>query len=414
MTETLATLFARLGKDTPIDAALLKRIHQYERAFVNKDQESVEFFGGQLMGVNTIRFRTQERDEWFTEVIRVDELELRDGILTLPTIDSDWKRASDAMNLSCVWILHSLYKADLTVAEKHAGMVDTLLILQYKFLASLMAHYYPYPAKRSTMEAVYASLSRRYALKVAGSWNRLLRSRAEEIISPTGIHKNTYQKFNNDLAIGNMVADIQGRLRKIIKTMTARFYETIAEGGGIGTAKSILEIDGQTVLKDKTRQFSSYIRYAHLIADDPRDFIRKELIDVVADIQHTIDPRRLEEALEWMCVNHRVAMPRWTPKVESGYVEHFMDEVLLHAFSLISHKSALISSRSGLAPLLAQLRALYMASRMADPALLQTKEMADRIVESSIHSRNASVAASVRTGIQLYIVLRAMTKDHYS
>lgn len=416
MSETLATIFARLGKDTRIDHALLKRIHQYERAFVNLSSDHVEFFGGQLMGVHPIRFRTQERDEWFTEVIRIDELELRDAIVELPTINSDWKRASDAMNLSCIWLLHAFHAADLTNAEKHAGMVDTLLILQYKFLASLMAHYYPYPAKRSTMEAVYASLSRRYALKVAGSWNRLLRQRAEEIISPSGIHTKmqTYQKFNNDLAIGNMVADIQGRLRKIIKTMTARFYETIAAGGGIGVAKSVLEIDGQNVLKDKTRHFSSYIRYLHQVADDPRDFIRKELIDVVVDAQHTVDPRRLEEALEWMSVNHRVPMPRWEPKVEGGYVEAFMDEVLLHAFSLISHKSALITGRAGLAPLIAQLRTLYMASRMADPSLLKAKEMADNIVGSSINSRNASVAASVRTGVQLYVILRTMSKNFYT
>lgn len=414
MTESIASIFARLGRHTPIDHALLKRIHDYERSFVNRNKDHVEFFGGNLMGVNPVRFRTQDRDEWFSDVVGIDELELRDAIVDLPTVNENWKRASDAMNLSCVWLLHAIYKSNLSNQEKEAGMVDTLLVLQYKFLTSLMAHYYPYPADRAIMEAVYASLSRRYALKVAGSWNVLLRERAHEIISASGIHRKKYQAFNSDKDIIDMVTDIQSRLKKIIKTMTKVFYDTRAAGGRIGTEKSILEIDGQTVLKEKTRHFTSYIRYIHQVADDPRSFIRKELIDVVADAQHTMDPRRLEEALMWVSLNHRVAMPRWEPKVEGGYVENFLDEVLLYAFSLVSHKSALITGRSGLSPLIAQLRTLYMASRMADPSLLKAKEMADNIVGQAISSRNASVAASVRTGLQLYIVLRAFAMSHYA
>lgn len=39
MAETLASVFAHVAKDTPIDAALLHRIHTYERAFVNRSED---------------------------------------------------------------------------------------------------------------------------------------------------------------------------------------------------------------------------------------------------------------------------------------------------------------------------------------------------------------------------------------
>jgi hypothetical protein len=55
-----------------------------------------------------------------------------------------------------------------------------------------------------------------------------------------------------------------------------------------------------------------------------------------------------------------------------------------------------------------------MASRMSDPSLLKAKEMADHIVDASIHSRNVSVAAATRTGLQLYIVLRCLAMQLYS
>ncbi len=414
MPASIASVFADLTKDTTIDKSLLHRIHQYERSFVNRSKDHVEFFGGNLMGVNPIRFRTVDRDDWFSDVLRVDELELRDAIVSLPTVNADWKRASDVMNLSCIWLLHAIHGSALTNAEKEEGMVDTLLILQYKFLTSLMAHYYPYPADRSVMEAAYASLSKRYALKVAGSWNVLLHERAKEVISASGIHRKVYQQFNNDKAIGDMISDIQGRLKKIIKSLTAVFYDTRAAGGKIGIEKSFTMKDGEVVLSDKSRNFSTYLRYIHQVMDDPRSFIRKELIDIVADLQHTMPPRQLEEALEWLAINHHQVMSHWTPKVKGAYVESFVDEVLLHCFSMISNKTALITSRSGIGPLMAQLRTLYMASRMADPSLLKAKEMADNLVNASISSRNVSVAASVRTGLQLYIVLRTLAMSHYT
>lgn len=415
MVETIHSIFARLGQHTPIDAALLKRIHQYERSFVNRSRDHVEFFGGNLMGVNPIRFRTIDRDDWFAEVIMVDEIELREGISNLPSINVEWKRASDAMNLSCVWVLYAIYHSEhLTVPQKHEGMVNVLLILQYKFLASLMAHYYPYVADRGTMEAAYASLSKRYQLKVAGSWNRLLRQRAEEVVSPSGIHRKTYQSLTPDAAVIEMVNDIQGRLRKIVKALTEVFYDTKAAGGKIGVEKSVLNIDGQNVMKDKSRQFTSYIRYSHQVLGDVRSYIRKELVEIIVDLHHTTPPKQLEEALEWMCINHSARLDKWVPKAEGSYVEAFSNEVLLHAFSLITNGQAEFTNRSGLGPFLGQLRALYTASRMADPALLKAKDMANNIVNAAISSRNAAVAASVRTSIQLYVILRALTMEHYS
>jgi len=417
MLDYIKQTFDRVAAHLAIDAALLKRIHLYERAFINRSSDHLEFFGGNLMGVHPIRFRTIDRDDWFTDVLHLDELELRDALDDLPKVNPQWiggVRASDIMNLSCVWLLHAIGDSKhLSVHEKKEGMVDTMLVLQYKFLTSLMQHYFPYPADKAIMEATYAAMSRRYALKVAGSWNVMLRQRAEEIISTSGIHRATYTKFNNDKDIGNMIQDIQGRLRKIVQSVTTLFYDVRAKGGKIGVDKLMDNIDGETILKDKSRHFSTYLRYIHQVADDPRSFIRQELVELVADIHATTDPRRLVEALEWMSVNHREVLPRWEPKVKEGYVEAFMDEVLLYVFSLITNHQAQLTKGSGIGPLLQQLRTLYMASRMSDPSLLKAKEMADNIVNASIRSRNASVAASTRTAIELYVVLRSLAMAHY-
>lgn len=403
--ETIQTVFEQATRDVVVDAKLLARIHNFERAFVNRNEDHIAFFGSNLMGVHTMRFRPTDRDDWFLDVLEVDELQLEEDVHALKSIDPSWKRASDVMNLSCIWLLHAILKSKhLSPAQKQEGMVNVMLILQYKFLGSLMAHYYPYPANSATMMAVVDSLSKKYALKVAGSWNSLLLERAREIVTRS-IHRVTFERFDNDKDIIYMVTDIQGRLREIVKSMTAVFYEMHAKGTKINTEKSVMEIDGTVVLQDKTRKYSSYIRYMHDIVSDRPSFIRDDLVAVITDAIHTMNPRLFRETLEWMSLNHRVK--------GAEEVEELIDESLIFAFELIASNRSLLGHNSGLMPLLAKLKSLYMASRMADPTLVKTKELAESIVAKAVRTKSSSVVASVRTGIQLYIVLRSLAMKYY-
>lgn len=351
-----------------------------------------------------MRFRPADRDAWFNDVLELDELALEDGIREVPAIRSDWKRASDVMNHSCIWVMHAILSSPkLSPAQKEQGCVDAMLVLQYKFLGSLMAHFYPYPADQGVMLKAMNQLSRKYALKVAGTWSKLLESRAEEISSPRSIHRVTYERFDNDKAIIYMINDIQGRLREMVKSMSAVFYDVRREGGSIKTEKSVMDIDGTAVLKDKTRRYSSYIHYAHDVIGDSNSFVRDELLDVISDAVQTMPPRLLRETLEWMSLNHRVK--------GAEEVEELVDETLIFAFDLMASDREMLGKN--LMHLLGKLRSLYMASRMADPTLIKTKALAESIVSKAVRTKSGSVIASVRTGLQLYIVLRTMAMPYY-
>lgn len=406
MAVTIKSVFDAVAGDVQIDAALVKRIHEYQTGFVNRNPDHIAFFGGNLMGVHPMRFRTSDRESWFSEVLDIDELALIDGIADVTELDADWKRANDVMNLSCVWLLHALHQSKkLTLAQRDQAMIDTLLIMQYKFLGSLMAHYYRYPADEAVMLAAYARLTRKYALKNAGSWNVLLRLRAEDLLKVQSIHRSTYILFNRDKDIIYMVSDVQGRLREIVKSMTAVFYKVRDEGGRIGSENSVIDIDGTAVLKDRTRNYSTLIRYAHVVIQDKQSFVRELLVKVISDAMHTMPPKQFVEALEWMSINHIGK--------EGAIIDKLIDETLIHAFGVISSDRNLLSKSNGVMPLLIKLRSLYMASRMSDPTLLLTKQLSEQVVMAAVKTRNSSVIASIRTAVQMYIVLRTLAMNHY-
>jgi hypothetical protein len=91
-----------------------------------------------------------------------------------------------------------------------------------------------------------------------------------------------------------------------------------------------------------------------------------------------------------------------------------VDDTLTHAIEYITTNSALIGNVNDIGGLISKFRALYMASRGSDPTLLAMRDKAEDITKRAVKSKNASVIASVRTGLMLYILLRTFTRHYYS
>ncbi len=404
-----AAAFEKLLPRLKVDIALVKRIHRYRLAFATRNADHVAFLGSNLLGVYPFRFTERMREEWFDDVIRIDESAVKHAISTVPYIDPEWKRISDSMNQLCVWLLHVMYHSKLPQRDKIQCMKDIATILQYKLLSSTLAHTFKFPADKAVAQAASDAMSRKFLFKQLGSWGALVDYRTNEIIGIRDgviLHQNTIRFHGPDEAIGYMISDIQQRLKDYVKNLTDLFYQIREKGVAVYTTSTTIEVSGETLVKDKQRAFSNYSRYIHSVLGDRKTFIKDELVKVVADLQHTAPVPRLVEALTWLSDNHRVP--------GSTEVEKLVDEVLIHAYGIVKSEPTLRTGRSIMAPLLAKLRALYMASRMADPTLLDMRIAGDAVVRKAVNSKNESVLASVRTALLLYIVLRTFTMEHYS
>lgn len=388
-----------------IDDALLKSIHEYRIGFVNRNPDHVAFFGGNLLGVHPIRFRNADLNEWYDSVLGIDDIEVRSQILKLPTINPEWVRGTDVMNLSCLWLVHRFATSSLSAAKKHQGMIDALMVLHYKFITSLMAHYFPYPADKSVALATYAALTKKYALKVYGSWNAMLIARCEDIVSRSSIHLKTINTFNDDGKIQYLVTDTQGRLRSIIKKMRGVFETIRQQDAKIHTTKMTgMDMEGKQILKDLTRNYTPFKRYLHEIASDAQRLIKPELVSVIADAMYTMPPEMLIEVLEY------VAKHYGKDKID---IEALLDEIVLHAVEYLSEEQSSFLKTQDFATLITRLRANYMSSRSTDPSLLKIRQQTETLVKAVIKSKNPSVIAAVRTGFALYIVLVTFSMRNY-
>lgn len=390
-----------------IDSRLVKRLSHYRLGFANRNDDHIAFFGGNLTGVHVVRFQVEDQHRWFDEILEADEREIEERIEQLPTINTEYHVSGSTMNLSCVWLLHMLMTSKLKDSEKHQALVDVLLVLQYKFLTSLLSHYFKYPAERGTAEATYDKLSGKFDLRQAGSWGQLLYEKSEKIISPTeGIHYQTIVKMDRDEKVVTMLNDIQGRLRDMLKNIYQVFMHVHQSGYRIASTSNIAEFDGEEVLKDSQHQLTTYRRYIHSVISDRNSFVRDEIVSLVSSQMPTLPRHWYIQVLEWMSNNYQ--------RQGCDDIETLLNDVMTHSFAYMAENRSVTRGTHDLGRLIGRLKGVYSASRSNDPALFELRACAEKVVKMAVHTTNESVIAALRSAICLYIVCRALTMRYYS
>ena len=188
-------------------------------------------------------------------------------------------------------MIHRFNKSALPKDLKERAMRDVCLILNYKFLTSLLAHYFKYPADPAIAEATYNALSYKFLLKQKGSWKAVLETRVTDILAPSGIHAQAIRDMNRDDKVVYFLNNTQGAIRDMLKNIYRVFIETHSSGTRIGSSSSTVVFEGQERVKDITDGEARYRSYINSIVTDKATFIRQEILEVVEDLMRSADPR---------------------------------------------------------------------------------------------------------------------------
>lgn len=389
------------------DKKLIKKIQTYERDFVNKNPEHIRFFGGVLMGVDPVRFTTADQNRWFDEIMEIDESTLEADLHDLPDILAHRHVSSNVMNLSMFWMAHKfLTNNKLSQSERELGALLTILILHYKFITSTLTNWFKYNADPAIAQATYNMLTKRFGLKVVGSWGELLKQRAEATIERGGLHHKRLMNFDKDLEIVYMVNDTHGRVKSILKYIRDVF--TLAQNDPDSLVKNVsatIELDGDVKVRDKTRLTTTYVRYVLDALQDHRSFVIPELLVIISKTVTTAPKDAIERSLAYMVENV-------SPKADKA-VSRLPEVVLQHAFDYMTKNPSTMASGKDIPGLLSKMIKLYQASKTSDELILEARELGEGIAKRATGSKNKILISAVRNAILLYVLLRAFTMDHY-
>ncbi len=406
--------------DFTIDQRLVKAIVDYVHSLTFKNDDHINFFGSNLCGVHVVKFLDSDRARWFEDVLQNDEYTLEDKLYTAgrrayvenrhskfgEAVHNEWAISTDVMNLSCIWLLHKLETSkNLKPDVKTAAMTGVLLVLQFKFFTSRYSRHFPYPADKQVAEAAAADMSYKYSIKKHGSWLNFFNGRSEEILKEDGLHSHALAVMEDGKVI-YMLNDIQGRIREMLKNLYDHYLKTRAQGMRVGVNSMVVVHDGEAMLKDHMNGVAQHINYLQAIISDQNSFIKPELTEIVSKMMATMPPQHFNTALVWLSAN--------CSSSSGTKIRALVETILTHSFDYLSQNRGVVRNTSDLPGLLTRLKGIYMSSRSTDPALLEIRKQCEDFVKTATGIRSTSVLSSIRTGVCLYITLRAVTKGYYS
>lgn len=410
----IKAVFERVCGHLVFDARLAKKVIDFQVEFVTKNEDHMAFFGGVVTGVHVVRFTSADMNRFFADVLQINELELEDELHQLRAVVAERKVSGDVFNHVCLWLVHKfLNEKTLDPKVSKRAALAAALVLNYRYLTSLLSWYYKFPANAEDAQAAYSRLTKRSAIKQYGSWHALLEARCMDFFpapegsgEKPGLHYKTIKDYDNDFGIIYALNDSQGRIRSMMKHLMGELKAAQSAGARTRSTSSTVELDGEGFLKDKAKGLGTYVQYVYTILPNEHTFIKQEILEVLSEAVHTAPPHMVRETLKWMSDHYKT--------VKGKVIDGFVQEVLVHSFQRFEDHRSVVRETTDMPALIMNLKGVYMSSRSTDPRLMQMRDMAEEITKAALPTRNPSTVAAVRTAIMLYIVVRALSMQHYS
>lgn len=399
----IKTILADVMSQVKITDSLVRDIDYYVNSYINKNEEHVGFFGSNLTGVSRIVFDSDDRNSWAIEILDIDELEIKTRVRALAHIGKDWVRGTDGVNLSLIYTMHLIHHSTLSNSSKRKAITNCLVILQVKFLSSLLYGYFKYPVSEKLALAVYDALSRKFYIKKYGTWLAILQARAESIYDHD--HKTTIATFETDERIQYMITDIQTRIKSMILNIYSVTMQLNAKGIGVSSKSMMQEMEGQLEVKAIERDFDTYLNYIQEVIQEPRAFIKDDLANIISDSITTMPIKLLYDVL--LAISEKA-------QLDDKKLSEKTEDILIYTFDHFRENKRSVADLSNLGKLVITLKSLFTASKTNSKTVIELRDYFDKIVKANIKSRNPATIAGVRTGVVLYIILRTLTKNYYN
>lgn len=382
-----------------IDRNFLKHTLLFLNRFTHKNEDHINFFGGNLIGVYQVKWIKEDELQWFEDLLHIEDIEeLRHDIRNLPKINEDFQVSSDIVNLSFLWVTHkALTNSHLNKEERFRLAHTTLCIMQCKFISSVHTHNFPYRADMGIALMVYEKLSSKSLLKACGSWSALISKRADDFLDQDGIFYHALYDFDDDEVIVKILNDMWNRTKSVVQLITRDYHDTLATQSRISTKDIFQTIDDKELLKNTTSKYNQTLIYMNDIIPDKNAFIKERIIDVIVKVVGTVNKHYLENTLTYVCQNYK--------SKKHEYLKQIIEDIIMYIFDYIKKEHLDIKN---IPILIIKLNSNFRSSRNASELFLSLKERLTNVIENANHKIDTPETASTRIGVMLYISLRSL------
>lgn len=401
MRYTLKEAFDDIFTGIKFDEPLAKALYKFRVGYMSANKDHMEFFGGNLLGVNIVRFKDSDVNNFFA-LFDLEYKEVVDQVRRVTTIDHNFKVGGDVFNLTVMYVIHRFLNSPVNQITRQKACYDTAMIFFCRCCAALICANFTYAADPKVAQLAYANLSQKYLIKRLGSWNKVLDYRTLALLDKKeSPHSRTLQFFDEDPKVQYAISDSQGRIREMFKGYYSEFMIVHQQGDSLTIQKSFVTgAEGEDVLREKTTGPENYIYFIREIIPDRETFIRGDILQIVSRNNSNTSLRAVTTTLEWLVDGSM------DPK-KHKQVDDFVCRVLVLMAHFMQYNIESNRHRD-LAYVLSTLKNLFLSTRSADPDLIKVREMGEKIVTEAQGKLSTSLMMATRTAVIIYICARAL------
>lgn len=211
--------------------------------------------------------------------------------------------------------------------------------------------------------------------------------------------------FEPDEELIKMFSDLQVRMRSMVKNIAEVTYRLHSAGIGVDSESSTIETDDGLKVRDVQRLHSVYKDYLMATVVEPRALIKPELVHIIGEAITTMPESPVFQILTYLSELVRT-------NDRNAY--KLIDESMMFLFNYLQREGKQDNSLSNITLLLEKLKNLLTASKTKDHTILELRRLSEKVVLKGSSIRNKAAVSGLKTGLILYLILRAITKHHYS
>jgi hypothetical protein len=381
------------------DKQLYTKLNLFRLAWAQKDDDYIEFLGSNLLGVHKVSFSDNDDNMLLIDILKVDKNILKTDLFNLPGIDPNWKISSNTTYLTLVYLMHGFIVGSLDNKTKEEALRECYYIFAYKVMGSLISHYFNY-MDIATAKAVFERLSNRYLIKKYGTWQGVFEFRANDILFG-GIHYNRIKDLTTDDAT-RVIADLQGRLRELVKNIYAELVEVRNSNEKIHSTSMIESNDEGESIRENSVRPDLYINYVRSVFNTPNDFINDDLVYLIATINPKLDVDKFVDTLKYLSNNIK-------PKIndKDDIIEHTINTTITY----LRTKNIVSDYNANAYNILVLMKGYWSSSSVKDPIVKHLKDYIFNIAKIATKKKTTWLLASITISVLLYIFLRSLYKN---
>lgn len=413
-----------------ITPALAKAIVRLVKAYEIRDSNPMAF-NTYSLGVYNCVFKTSDRDDFFqlfncdekaittglmghdpAAIFGISASEVRKVISNSGAVNDNFKVASDPFNLFMTYLFWKVQTSKLPSSTKYEVNSNLFMYFQYKFFTSLVNYRFPYKADEAVMTAMFEQLTNKFAIKVYGTWRKVMLARTADFLSSSSIHKQTIERYDDDKKIVYLITDVQSRIRNQINLVTAEFMRVKDENDRIGSYSAIgSNNEGEKVIIDNDNCFDLLTANVYNDSLTVGRFLNDRDIRIITGLFNNLNTTNFRSLLvkfsETAVKDAKARQDTKTKELPNGLIHYIGSRALIQAIVQQSLRYCVtkgIDLRNRVA-VLKYLKDAYSASRTADPALLSVRDSVETMVLELQASRRESTVSALKLGFILYIVI---------